>query len=100
MIVVGGFNVYPRELEELLFTHPKVKNVAVVGIPDDKLGEVVKAFIIPDGEAGEEEIKAFCRQNIANFKVPRYVEFVDEFPMTASGKIQKYKLREKHDTSR
>jgi len=95
MIVVGGFNVYPRELEELLFTHPKVKNVAVVGVPDEKLGEVVKAFIIPDGEVGEEEIKEFCRQRVANFKVPKYVEFVDEFPMTASGKIQKYKLREK-----
>ena len=95
MIVVGGFNVYPREIEELLFTHPKVKNVAVVGVPDKKLGEVVKAFIIPDGELSEEEIKQFCKERVANFKVPKYVEFVDEFPMTASGKIQKYKLREK-----
>ena len=95
MIVVGGFNVYPREIEELLFTHPKVKNVAVVGVPDKKLGEVVKAFIIPDGELSEEEIRQFCRERVANFKVPKYVEFVGEFPMTASGKIQKYKLREK-----
>jgi len=95
MIVVGGFNVYPRELEELLFTHPRIKNVAVVGVPDEKLGEVVKAFVIPDGEVNEEEIKQFCRQRVANFKVPKYVEFVEEFPMTASGKIQKYKLREK-----
>ncbi len=94
MIVVGGFNVYPRELEELLFTHPKVKNVAVVGVPDERMGEVVKAFVIPDGKMEGEEIKDFCRQKIASFKVPRYVEFVDEFPMTASGKIQKYKLRE------
>ena len=94
MIVVGGFNVYPRELEELLFSHPKVKNVAVVGVPDEKLGEVAKAFIIPDGEASKDEIKQFCKERVANFKVPKYVEFVDEFPMTASGKIQKYKLRE------
>ncbi len=64
-------------------------------MPDKKLGEVVKAFIIPDGELSEEEIKQFCRERVANFKVPRYVEFVGEFPMTASGKIQKYKLREK-----
>ncbi|MEA2054540.1 MAG: long-chain-fatty-acid--CoA ligase [Candidatus Thermoplasmatota archaeon] len=100
MIVVGGFNVYPREVEELLFVHPKVKNVAAVGVPDNKLGEAVKVFVIPDGEVKEEEIKEFCKQSIANFKVPKYVEFIDEFPITASGKIQKYKLREKHGSSK
>lgn len=99
LIVVGGFNVYPREIEELLFTHPQVKNVAVIGVPDSRRGEAVKAFVIPQGEVSKEDIQEFCRQKVANFKVPTYVEFVDSFPMTASGKIQKYKLREQHDPS-
>jgi fatty-acyl-CoA synthase len=99
MIVVGGFNVYPREVEEVLFEHPEVKNAAVVGVPDDRLGEVVKAYIVPDGDLGEQEIREFLGERVANFKIPRYVSFMDALPMTASGKVQKYKLREHHDPS-
>ncbi|MFO8133104.1 MAG: long-chain-fatty-acid--CoA ligase [Thermoplasmatota archaeon] len=99
MVVVGGFNVYPREIEEVLFTHPRIKNAAVVGVPDDRLGEVVKAYIVPDGDLSEREVKAFLGERMANFKVPAIVAFVDSFPMTASGKVQKYKLREDHDPS-
>ncbi len=96
MILVGGFNVYPREIEEFLFTHPKIQNVSVIGVPDDVFGEVVMVYAIPkDGvDLKPEEIVRFCEDEIANFKVPRYVKIVDEMPMTASGKIQKFKLRE------
>ena len=99
MVVVGGFNVYPREIEEVLFEHPRVKNAAVVGVPDDRLGEVVKAYIVAYGELSEQEVKAFLDERVANFKVPKYVAFLDALPMTASGKVQKYKLREDHDAS-
>ncbi len=96
MLITGGFNVYPAEIEEYLFTHPKVRNVSVVGVPDDVFGEVAVAYIIPRG--GEtidpQEIVDFCSGEIANFKVPRYVEIVDELPMTQSGKVQKFKLRD------
>jgi len=96
MLICGGFNVYPAEIEEYLFTHPKVQNVSVIGIPDDVFGEVSAAYIIPrEGETIDpQEIVDFCVGEIANFKVPRYVEIIDEFPMTQSGKIQKFKLRE------
>ena len=96
MYITGGFNVYPREIEEFLFTHPKVENVAVIGVPDKKFGEVGMAVIkLKEGEtATEEEIIEFCKGKIANYKIPRYVVFVDSYPMTQSGKIQKYKLRE------
>lgn len=96
MLITGGFNVYPAEIEEYLFTHPKVQNVSVVGVPDDVMGEVAIAYIIPrDGVMiDSQEIVDFCVGTIANFKVPRYVEVVDEFPMTQSGKIQKFRLRE------
>jgi len=99
LIITGGFNVYPREVEELLFTHPSVRNAAVVGAPDGRLGEVVYAYIIlKEGkgrdEVDEDGIREFCRSRLANFKVPRYVEFVSEFPMTQSGKVQKFRLRE------
>jgi len=96
MLICGGFNVYPAEIEEYLFTHPKVQNVSVIGIEDDVFGEVAAAYIIPrDGAVIDpQEIVDFCVGEIANFKVPRYVEIVDEFPMTQSGKIQKFKLRE------
>jgi fatty-acyl-CoA synthase len=100
MIVVGGFNVYPREIEEVLFTHPQVKNVAVVGVSDERLGETVKAYIVPDGEVTAEELRDFCRRQVANYKVPAQVAFVDALPMTASGKVQKFKLREEYDTSK
>ena len=96
MIITGGFNVYPAEIEEYLFTHPKVQNVSVVGTPDDVMGEVAVAYIIPrDGEAIDpQEIIDFCAGEIANFKVPRYVIIADQFPMTQSGKVQKFRLRE------
>ena len=96
MIIRGGENIYPREIEEFLYTHPKVADVQVYGVPDVKYGEQVMAAVkIKDGvSCGEEEIKEFCRGRIANYKIPYYVKFVDEYPMTASGKIQKFKLRE------
>ncbi|TFH11114.1 MAG: long-chain-fatty-acid--CoA ligase [Candidatus Atribacteria bacterium] len=96
MLICGGFNVYPAEIEEYLFTHAKVQNVSVIGMPDDVMGEVSVAYIIPrEGQRVDpQEIIDFCANEIANFKVPRYVQIVDEFPMTQSGKIQKFKLRE------
>jgi fatty-acyl-CoA synthase len=96
MIIRGGENIYPREIEEFLYTHPDVSDVQVYGVPDEKYGEQVAAAIKKrqDSNLTEEDIKEFCRENIAYYKVPEYVDFVDEYPMTASGKIQKYKLRE------
>ena len=96
MVIRGGENVYPREIEEFLYRHPKVQDVQVIGVPDEKYGEELCAWIkLRDGEdANADEIKAFCKDQIAHFKVPRYVRFVDEFPMTVTGKIQKFKMRE------
>ena len=96
MIIRGGENIYPREIEELLFAHPKVADVAVVGVPDERWGEAVAAFIRPaPGESPTaDELIAYCRENLAAFKTPRYWEFVDAFPQTASGKVQKFVLRE------
>ena len=95
MIIRGGENVYPREIEEFLYRHPKVLDVAVVGVPDHKYGEEVCAAIrLREGTQAEAaEIIEFCRGQIAHFKVPRYVRFVDRFPMTVTGKVQKYLLR-------
>jgi fatty-acyl-CoA synthase len=96
MVIRGGENIYPRELEEFLYGHPSVKDVAVIGVPDEKYGEELCAWIVlrPGAEPDEESIKAFCRGRIAHYKVPRYVTFVAELPMTVTGKIQKYKMRE------
>ena len=96
MIIRGGENIYPRELEEFLFTNPKVANAQVIGVADAKYGEQVLAVIqLKDGQAATPaEFTEFCKGKIARHKIPRYWEFVSEFPMTASGKIQKYKLRE------
>lgn len=96
MIIRGGENIYPREIEEFLYTHPKVQDVQVIGVPDVKYGEEVMAAIkLRSGvTATEEEIKEFCQGKIARHKIPKYIRFVDSYPMTASGKIQKYKLRE------
>ena len=96
MVIRGGENVYPREIEEFLYRHPKVQDVQVIGVPDEKYGEELCAWIkLRDGaDANADEIKAFCKDQIAHFKVPRYVRFVDEFPMTVTGKIQKFKMRE------
>jgi len=96
MYICGGFNVYPREIEEFLFTLTPIENVAVLGVPDPRFGEVGLAVVkLVEGKtATEEDIINICKANLANFKVPRYVWFVDEYPMTQSGKIQKFKLRE------
>ncbi|WP_100398170.1 AMP-binding protein [Bacillus sp. FJAT-44742] len=96
MIIRGGENIYPREIEEFLYQHPKVLDVQVVGIPDQKYGEEVSAWIrLKEGEScTPEEIRNYCEGQISRFKIPRYITFVDEYPMTASGKIQKFKLRE------
>lgn len=96
MIIRGGENVYPREVEEFLFTNPKIADVQVFGVPDLKYGEEVMAWVkLKQGEkSSAEEIRDFCRGKIAHYKIPRYVKFVTEFPMTVTGKIQKYKMRE------
>ena len=96
MIIRGGENIYPREIEEFLYTHPKVLDVQVYGVPDKKYGEqVMAAIILKQGMTmTEEEVREFCKDRIANYKIPKYVKFVDGYPMTASGKIQKFKLRE------
>jgi fatty-acyl-CoA synthase len=96
VIIRGGENIYPREVEEFLYTYPKVGEVHVIGIPNERLGEIVVAWIRlrPGVDATEEEIKAFCQGQIAYYKVPEHVRFVTEFPATLSGKIQKYKMRE------
>lgn len=96
MIIRGGENIYPREIENFLYRMPQIEAVEVVGIPSPKYGEQVGAFIRLKSEAvlSEEEVKVFCRGNISRYKIPKYYFFVDEFPMTASGKIQKYKLRD------
>jgi fatty-acyl-CoA synthase len=96
MIIRGGENVYPREIEEFLYTHPKISEVQVVGLPDVKLGEVVCAWIrLKKGESScADEICEFCRNKIAHFKIPQHIRFVESFPMTVTGKVQKYKIRE------
>jgi fatty-acyl-CoA synthase len=96
MIIRGGENVYPREIEEFLYSHPKVADVQVVGVPDLKYGEEIMAWVkLKDGQSADaEELRAFCRGKIAHYKIPRYVKFVTEFPMTVTGKIQKYKMRD------
>jgi fatty-acyl-CoA synthase len=96
MIIRGGENIYPREIEEFLFTHPKIQDAKVVGIPDEKYGEEVCVWIkLREGEVlSEEDIRAFCKDHIAYFKVPRHIRLVDDFPMTVTGKVQKFKMRE------
>ncbi|HWF77156.1 MAG TPA: AMP-binding protein [Caulobacteraceae bacterium] len=97
MVIRGGENIYPREIEEFLYTHPKVADVTVVGVPDEKFGEELCAWVrLAAGEsASEEEVRAFCRGQIAHYKIPRYVRFVPEFPMTVTGKVQKFIIRER-----
>ncbi|MRG86064.1 AMP-binding protein [Salinibacillus xinjiangensis] len=96
MIIRGGENIYPREIEEFLYTHPKIMDAQIVGVPDEKYGEEVHAWIIlKEGEsATPEEIKEYCEGKISRHKIPKYIFITDEYPMTASGKIQKFKLRE------
>ncbi|HQE40705.1 MAG TPA: AMP-binding protein [Zoogloea sp.] len=96
MVIRGGENIYPREIEEFLYTHPKVLDVQVVGIPDEKYGEELCAWIIVrEGERlTEDEVRAYCQGQIAHYKIPRYIRFVEGFPMTVTGKIQKFQIRE------
>jgi fatty-acyl-CoA synthase len=96
MIIRGGENIYPREIEDYLFTHPKVAEVAVFGVPDEYYGEQVMAWVqLHSGEScSEEELREFCKGNVAHFKIPTYIWFVDEFPMTVTGKLQKFRMRE------
>jgi fatty-acyl-CoA synthase len=96
MIIRGGENVYPREIEEFLYTHPDIADVQVIGVPDERYGEELMAWVIarPGASPTEDAVKQFCRGQIAHYKIPRYVKFVDAFPMTVTGKVQKYKMRE------
>jgi fatty-acyl-CoA synthase len=96
MVIRGGENLYPREIEEFLYGHPAIEDVQVVGVPDAKYGEELCAWIrLREGAAiSDEDVRDFCRGRLAHFKIPRYIRFVDEFPMTITGKIQKFKMRE------
>ncbi|MFS2102205.1 AMP-binding protein [Variovorax sp. Varisp85] len=96
LVIRGGENIYPREIEEFLYRHPKVQDVQVVGLPDKKYGEELCAWIIvkPGQTATDTEIRDFCKGQIAHYKVPKYIQFVTEFPMTVTGKIQKFKIRD------
>jgi fatty-acyl-CoA synthase len=97
MIIRGGENIYPREIEEFLMTHPSLVDAQVIGIPDDHYGEELMAWVqlAPGASMTEDDLKEFCKGKIAHFKVPRYVRFVTEFPMTVTGKIRKIEMREK-----
>ncbi len=96
MLIRGGENIFPREIEEFLFQHPDVESAEVIGVPDKQYGEEICAWIKlrPGHVASEQDMRDFCRDNIAHFKIPRYILFVDEFPMTITGKVQKFKMRE------
>lgn len=102
MIISGGENIYPREIEEVLYSHPAVLEASIIGVPDDKWGEAIKAYIAlkQDAVASEHEIIEFCKQNLASFKKPKFVEFMTELPKNASGKILKTVLRDKHWSGR
>ena len=97
MIIRGGENIYPREIEEYLIRHPKVSDVQVFGIPDTRMGEEVCAWVIakPDSELAEDELRTFLEGQIAHFKIPRHVRIVDELPMTITGKPQKFVMRDR-----
>jgi fatty-acyl-CoA synthase len=96
MVIRGGENIYPREIEEVLYSHPAIVAAQVVGVPDARFGEELMAWVIArDGtQLGEEDVRAFCRERLAQFKVPRYVKLAPSFPLTVTGKVQKFRLRE------
>ena len=96
MIIRGGENVYPREIEEFLYTHPKIADVQVIGVPDERFVEEVMAWVMlkPGETADEDEIRDFCKGKIAHYKIPRYIKMTTEFPMTVTGKVQKFRMRE------
>jgi acyl-CoA synthetase (AMP-forming)/AMP-acid ligase II len=93
MFIVGGFNAYPAEIEGFMLEHPAVAEVAVIGVPDERLGQVGKAFVVPTAAVSEDDLIAWCRDRMAGFKAPRYVEFLDELPLNATGKVMKDRLR-------
>ena len=95
MVIRGGENIYPAEIENFLYRHPAIATAQVFGVPDDRFGEELCAWLClkPEAEATEEEIRTFCRGQIAHFKIPRYIRFVTEFPTTPSGKVQKFAMR-------
>jgi fatty-acyl-CoA synthase len=97
MVIRGGENIYPREVEEFLYGHPDIVDVQVIGVPDHRFGEELMAFVrLREGAATltADDVREFCRSKIAHYKIPRYVHITDEFPMTVTGKVQKYKMRE------
>jgi fatty-acyl-CoA synthase len=96
MVIRGGENIYPREIEEFLYSHPAIRDVSVIGVPDERYGEELCAWVClqAGAEASAEELRQFCKGALAHFKVPRYIRFTTEFPMTVTGKIQKFKMRE------
>ncbi len=93
MFIVGGFNAYPAEIEGYLLEHPAVAQVAVIGVPDERLGQVGKAFVVPKGTVDAEELIAWSRERMAGYKVPRSVEFLTDLPLNAAGKVMKDQLR-------
>jgi len=96
MVIRGGENVYPREIEEFLYTHPSIAEVQVIGVPDARFGEELCAWVRlrPGTTLTHDELRTFCRDKIAHYKVPRYLKVTDEFPMTVTGKVQKFRMRE------
>ena len=96
LIISGGANIYPREVEEFLYTHPDVEDVQVIGVPDERYGEELMAWVRlrPGATVDADAQREFCRGRIAHFKIPRYIKFVNEFPMTVTGKVQKFKMRD------
>ena len=96
MLIRGGENIFPREIEEFLYAHPSIDDVHVFGVPDDLMGEEVAAWVrLRQGAAADEDdVRGFCRGRIAHYKIPRYIRFVEVFPTTASGKVQKFMMRE------
>jgi long-chain acyl-CoA synthetase len=100
MIIRGGENIYPKEIDNLLFSHPKILEAAVVGVPDEIMGEEVKAYIVvkPGETMTDEDVRQFCKKNLASFKVPRYVEFIDELPKNIIGKTLKKHLKKQHQS--
>jgi acyl-CoA synthetase (AMP-forming)/AMP-acid ligase II len=97
MFIVGGFNAYPAEIENIMNGHPGVAQVAIVGVPDERMGEVAMAFVIPTSgvDIDVAELVSWCREHMANYKVPRHIEIVEALPLNASGKVLKYDLRDR-----
>jgi fatty-acyl-CoA synthase len=96
MIIRAGENIYPREIEEYLYSHPDIVDVYIFGVPDEKYGEEIAAWIKirEKSKLNEEEVRNFCKEKISHQKIPKYIKFVDDFPMTVTGKIQKFRMKE------